>query len=128
MEPTATPEPAHSRWKLPASRTTPQEPTAQEPTAQEPQTQREKTLARQVAWRKARKEADFVALRDVGHEVYLCERRQIVELMTVQVPRQCRCKTNGCDGKFRLTGSTTTGHGGSVVMWFRCSDCSRRCA
>ena len=112
-------EPHHSRWRLPESRSQPAEEAAA------PLDKRAKMLARQVAWRKAKKDADFVALRDVGHAVYLCERRQIVALMTVEVPKQCRCRTKGCEGRFCLTGTTTTGHGGSVVMWFRCSGCPR---
>ena len=120
VEPAATPEPAHSRWNLPASRNaTPDEPPLPE------KTKHEKTLARQVKWSKDKKDAEIVALRDVGHDVYLIERRQIVELMSVQLARVSKCKTKGCEGRLGLTSSTTTGHGGSVVMWFRCSGCSR---
>lgn len=92
-----------------------------------PMTKRDKMLARQVKWRLANKEATVVALEDAGYEVYLVEKKQIVELMSVQVPKQCRCRTPQCEGSMQLTKATTLGHGGSVVMWFRCSGlmCSR---
>ena len=53
-----------------------------------PMTKRDKMLARQVKWRLANKEATVVALEDAGYEVYLVEKKQIVELMSVQVPKQ----------------------------------------
>ena len=96
------------------------EPAAPEPEAA-PQTLAEKNKAKLVKWRKEIKDAEAVAMRDVGFETYLVEKAQIIKLMTVEVPKQCRCKTKDCAGHFELVKCSTKGHGGSAIMWFRCN-------
>ena len=81
---------------------------------------------RSAKYRQDQKCLEAVTMKDVGHEVFLIEKRQLVHLMCVQVPQTCKCKTRNCQGTFQFLKSSTDGHGGSCTMWFRCSDCKRQ--
>ena len=106
-----------SHWRL-----------APEPVAQEQSpaelSRKEQSKARLVQWRKEIKEAEAIALEDVGSATYLVQKSQVVRLMTVEVHKQCQCRTRDCTGHFEMVKYTTVGHGGSLVMWFRCSGVS----
>ena len=105
-----------SRWRLSPA---PQEEEQPAPAAE--LSRKEKSKARLVEWRKSVKEADAVALEDVGNATYLVQKSEVVRLMTVEVPKQCKCRTRDCEGHFEMVKCTTVGHGGSLVMWFRCN-------
>ena len=81
---------------------------------------------RSAKYRQDQKCLEAVTMKDVGHEVFLMEKRQLVHLMCVQVPQTCKCKTRNCQGTFQFLKSSTDGHGGSCTMWFRCSGCKRQ--
>ena len=95
-------------------------PLDQQPAPAAELSKREKNMARLVQWRKDRRDVELVAVEDIGLATYLVQKSQIVSLMTVEVPRQCKCRTRNCTGSFQMAKCTTVGHGGSMVMWFRC--------
>ena len=104
-----------STWRLAPA------PEEDEPPPPQDLSRKEKNRVRNVQWRKDIKEAEAIALEDVGHATYLVQKSQVVRLMTVEVRKQCKCRTRDCEGHFEMTKCTTVGHGGSLVMWFRCN-------
>ena len=86
-----------------------------------PLSKAEPSKARLVQWRRDIKEAEAIELEDVGFATYLVQKSQVVKLITIEVRKQCHCRTRGCEGHFELIKCSTVGHGGSIIMWFRCN-------